>query len=219
MGVCKQKVECSPEMMKEIRNDSCFHWLLTEYLRAIPRATQTFLAQRALLPEARHLQISGWGTLGKGSAHGGLESMKDGRSLQGSSFLHQQQQVDSPHLPSPHQPENRQGWGDGFLGALHNLRVCEANLNAGDGTLVFTPAAFDCLGDCQYFALSFFHLEIIEKKILTKPWPTGSVYNAWFIDVKTRHDKIVTCLRSEKDAEDKIIHGQVYVPSELQIDT
>lgn len=124
-----------------------------------------------------------------------------------------------PHLPFPHQPENRQGWDDGFLGALHNLRVCEANLNAGEGTLVFTPSAFDYLGDCQYFALSFFHLEIIEKKILTKPWPTGSVYNAWFIDVKTGHDKIVTCLRSEKDAEDKIIHGQVYVPSELQIDT
>lgn len=123
MGVCKQKVECSPEMMKEIRNDSCFHWLLTEYLRAILRATQTFLAQRALLPEARHLHISGWGTLGKGSAHGGSESMKDSRSLQGSSFLHQQQQVDSPPpFPSPAwEPPRLRQWVLGSLAQPQSL--------------------------------------------------------------------------------------------------
>lgn len=132
-----------------------------------PKSHQAFLAQTALLPEAGHLQISGWGTLGKGSAHGGSESMEDSRAFRVPlSFTSNSKLI--PHLPSPQQPQNRQGWGgDGFSGALHNLRICGANLNAGDGALVFTPAAFDYLGDCQYFALRFSRLEITEKK---KSW-------------------------------------------------
>lgn len=170
--------------------------LTTEYLRAIPRGTQAFLAQRALLPEARHLQISGWRTQGQGSTHGWSERMKESWSLQRSSFLHQQQQADSPlpfPLPASRPPRLRKG-----------LRSLVQPESVGQIWMLVMKPWFLCLQlfgglAMPIFCTSFSFLEITYIYIhthlylyfflLTKPWPIGSAFNAWFTDTKTEHDK------------------------------